>query len=107
MGKPLSLDQHDAILYGHARGDTSRTIASRLGCGKSMVNDIIKHSKKTGTVVPNKSPGRPLLLTSLDQAQLKELITNDEENNRRLSATKIRNVWSARTKKTISTITIS
>jgi transposase len=106
MGKPLSLDQRGAILYGHARGDTSRTIASRLGCGKSTVNDIIKHSKKTGTVVPNKSPGRPPLLTSLDQAQLKDLITNDEENNRRLSATKIRNVWSARTKKTISTITI-
>jgi transposase len=106
MGKPLSPDQRGAILYGHAHGDTSRTIANRLGCGKSTVNDIIKRFKETGTVVPNKSPGRPPILDSHDQFQLKDLVTNEEENNCRLSAVKIRNIWSVRTKKIVSTITI-
>ena len=65
--KPLTPKTCGAIIYGYKCGQSSRTIAKRLGCGKITVNDILKRLHETHSLIPKKQTGRPPLLNSQDQ----------------------------------------
>ncbi|CAB5394308.1 unnamed protein product [Rhizophagus irregularis] len=103
--KPLTPKTRGAIIYGYNCGQSSRTIAKNLGCGKTTVNDIIKRFHDTHSLTPKKQTGRPPLLNSLAQQRLKAFVKEDGEN-RRLCAKKLSTVWTARTKQPISGRTI-
>src|ERR1043165_1274905 len=50
--KPLTPKTRGAIVYGHNCGQSSRTIAKRLGCGKTTINDILKRLYETHSLIP-------------------------------------------------------
>jgi len=103
--KPLTPKTRGAIVYGHNCGQSSRTIAKQLGCGKSTVNDILNRLHETHSLTPKKPTGRPPLLNSPAQQELKAFVQENGEN-RRLCSKKIATVWTARTKQPISAVTI-
>ena len=41
--KPLTPKTRGAIIYGKNCGQSGRTIAKKLGCNKTAVNDVFKH----------------------------------------------------------------
>ena len=82
-----------------------RTIAKQLGCGKTTVNDILKRLRETHSLTPKEPTGRPPLLNSPAQQELKAFVKENGEN-RRLCSKKLATVWTARTNKPISAITI-
>src|SRR3989337_1689320 len=75
----------------HNFGQSSRTIAKQLGCGKSTVNDILNRLHETHSLTPKKPTGRPPLLNSPAQQELKAFVQENGEN-RRLCSTKIATV---------------
>ncbi|GBC28502.2 IS630 family transposase [Rhizophagus irregularis DAOM 181602=DAOM 197198] len=85
--KPLTPKTRGAIVYGHNCGQSSRTIAKQLGCGKTTVNDILKRFHETHSLTPKKQTGRPPLLNSPAQQKLKEFV---QENEQPVSAITIR-----------------
>ncbi|CAB4393667.1 unnamed protein product [Rhizophagus irregularis] len=103
--KPLTPKTCGAIVYGHNCGHSSRTIAKQLGCGKTTVNDILKHLRETHSLTPKKQTGCPPLLNSPAQQKLKSFIKENNEN-RRLCSKKIATTWTAQTKQPISCNTI-
>ena len=103
--KPLTPKTRGAIIYGHNCEQSSRTIAKRLGCGKTTVNDIINHFYETHSLTPKKNPGRLPLLNSQAQQELNALITENSETHR-LCSKKLATVWTAHTKQAISAVTI-
>ena len=103
--KPLTPKMRGAIVYGNKCGQSSRTIAKRLGCGKMTVNDILKCFHETHSLTPRKKTGRPPLLNSPAQQQLKAFVKENGEN-RRLCSKKLATVWTTREKQPISTRTI-
>jgi transposase len=80
--KPLTPKTRGAIIYGHNCGQSSRTIAKQLGCGKTIVNDILKRLRKTHSLTPKKQPDCPPLLNSTAQQELKSFIQENGENRR-------------------------
>jgi len=103
--KPLTPKTRGAIVYGHNCGQSSRTIAKRLGCGKTTVNDILKRLHETHSLTPKKQTGRPPLLNSQAQQEIKAFVQENGEN-RRLCKKKLATVWTSRTKQPISAATI-
>jgi transposase len=103
--KPLTPKTRGAIVYGYNCGQSSRTIAKRLGCGKTTVNDILDRYHETHSLTPKKPTGRPPLLNSPARQELKAFVKENGEN-RRLCSKKLATVWTAHTKKPISTHTI-
>ncbi|CAB4421978.1 unnamed protein product [Rhizophagus irregularis] len=103
--KPLTPKTRGAIVYGHNCGQSSRTIAKQLGCGKTTVNNILKRFHETHSLTPKKQTGRPPLLNSPAQQELKEFVQENGEN-RRLCTKKLATVWTARTEQPVSAITI-
>ncbi|CAB5367822.1 unnamed protein product [Rhizophagus irregularis] len=103
--KPLTPKTRGAIVYGHNYGQSSRTIAKQLGCEKTTVNDILKRLRETHSLTPKKQPGRPPLLNSTAQQELKSFVQENGEN-RQLCTKKLATVWTAHTKQPISAITI-
>jgi transposase len=103
--KPLTPKTRGAIVYGYNCEQSSRTIAKQLGCGKTTVNDILKHFNKTHSLTPKKQPGKLPLLNSPAQQELKAFVQENGEN-RRLCTKKIATVWTACTKQPISAVTI-
>ncbi|CAB5188855.1 unnamed protein product [Rhizophagus irregularis] len=85
--KPLTPKTRGAIVYGHNCEQSSCTIAKQLGCGKTTVNDILKHFHETHSLIPKKQTGRPPLLNSPAQQELKEFV---QENEQPVSAITIR-----------------
>ena len=53
-----------AIIYGHNCEQSSHTIAKRLGCEKSTVNNIINHFHKIYSLTSKKNPDCLSLLNS-------------------------------------------
>ncbi|CAI2199230.1 6243_t:CDS:1, partial [Funneliformis geosporum] len=98
---PLTPKTRGAIVYGHNCGQSSRTIAKRLGCGKSTINDILNRLHETYSLTPKKQSGRPPLLNSPAQQELKAFVQENGEN-RRLCSKKLATVWTAYTKQPIS-----
>ena len=103
--KPLTPKTRGAIVYGYKCGHSSRTIAKQLGCGKTTINDILKRLYETHSLTPKKQTGRPPLLNSPSQQELKAFVKENGEN-RRLCTKKLATVWTACTKQPISAITI-
>jgi transposase len=103
--KPLTPKTRGAIVYGHNCGQSSRTIAKRLGCGKTTINDILKRLYETHSLTPKKQTGRPPLLNSPAQQELKAFVQENGEN-RRLCSKKLATAWTAHTKQPISAVTI-
>jgi transposase len=102
--KDLTATQRGAIIYGFLRKDSYRTIAANIGCEKSVVGNIIRKYRETGTAEPqSKRPGRSSLLTVSDRSALKTLVIN---GNRRLNAAQITTVFNTQTKLNISKKTI-
>jgi transposase len=104
--KPLTPKTRGAIVYGHNCGQSSRTIAKRLGCGKTTVNDILKCYNETLSLTPKKQTGRPPLLDSPARQELKDFVKENSEN-RRLCSKKLATIWTSRKDKPISAITIT
>ena len=94
--KPLTPKTRDAIVYGYNCGHSSRTIAEQLGCGKTTVNDILKHHYETHSLTPKKIPGRPPLLNSPAQQELKDFVQENGENCQ-FCTKKLATVWTAHT----------
>jgi transposase len=103
--KPLTPKTRGAIVYGYNSGHSSRTIAKQLGCGKTTVNDILKHLHETHSLTPKKQTGRPPLLNSPARQKLKEFVKENGET-RRLCTKKIATVWTTRIRRPISAVTI-
>jgi len=104
--KDLTEDQRGAIIYGHQRGDSVRTIAVAVGCSKSIVQNIIQEYRQVGAEAKKtkKRPGRPRLLSLTDRENLKNLVT---DGNRRLNLTQITNLFNHQNKqKKISRSTV-
>ena len=101
--KDLTEDQRGAIIYGHQRGDSVRTIAVAVGCSKSVVQNIIQEYRQVGAK-KKKRPGRSRLLSLTDCENLKNLVT---DGNRRLNLTQITNLFNHQNKqKKISRSTV-
>ena len=52
--KDLIEDQRGAIIYGHQRDDSVRTIAVAVGCSKSVVQNIIQEYHQVGAEAKKK-----------------------------------------------------
>ncbi|GET50797.1 transposable element Tc1 transposase [Rhizophagus irregularis DAOM 181602=DAOM 197198] len=90
--KPLTPKTCSTIVYGHNCGQSSPfrpvcIIAKQLECGKTTVNDILKHFHETHFLTPKTQTGRPPLLNSPAQQELKEFV---QENEQPVSAITIR-----------------
>ena len=101
--KDLTESQRGAIIYGHQRGDSLRTIAAAAGCGKSSVGNVIKQYRESDTEVQKKRTGRPKILTTSDLENLKDVV---KDGNRRLSLTQMTNLHNIQTEKIISKTTM-
>ena len=104
--KDLTESQRGAIIYGHQRRDSLRTIAAAVGCSKSSVWNVIKEFSRSGAEAQKKKkkrPGRPKTLTQSDQENLKELVTN---GNRRLNLLQITNLRNCHSEKKVSKSTV-
>jgi len=77
----------------------------QLGCEKTTVNDILKHLHETHFLTPKKPTGRPPLLNSPAQQELKAFVKENGENYR-LCSKKIATVWTTHTNQPISAVTI-
>jgi transposase len=103
----LTATHRGAIAYGHNQGQSIRTIAKNLGCSKSAVGVVVKRLKETGTVEPQtKRPGRPPLLSTPNRSELKQIITHQDEHNRRLNKNQITSLFTARSGIEVSASTI-
>ncbi|CAB4373951.1 unnamed protein product [Rhizophagus irregularis] len=103
--KPLTPKTCGVIVYGHNCGQSSHTIAKQLECGKTTVNDILKRFHEIHSLTPKKQTGRPPLLNSPAQQELKEFVQENGET-RQLCTKKLATVWTARTEQPVSAITI-
>ena len=103
--KALTPKTRGAIIYGKKCGQSCRTIAKQLGCGKSTIHDIFKNFQQTGSSTPKKRAGRPPLLNTPSQQELKAFVQENGEN-RRLCSKKLATVWTSHTNKPIYAITI-
>ena len=83
--KELTAIQRGAILYGHQRGDSYRTIAKNVNCGLSTVCDTLKRYAETGSTESKTRAGRPRLFETPQLRQLKRMVIK----NRRLCKTGI------------------
>ena len=52
--KPLTPKTRGAIVYGKKCGQSGRTIAKQLGCGKIAVYKVLKNFHETGSSTPKK-----------------------------------------------------
>ena len=52
--KPLTPKTRSAIIYGKNCGQSGRTIAKQLGCGKTAVYDVLKCLRETDSSTPKK-----------------------------------------------------
>jgi len=96
--KPLTPKTRGAIIYGKNCGQSGRTIAKKLGCSKTAVNNVFKHFHETGSSTPKKKrTGRPPLLNTPTRQELKAFVQENAEN-RRLCTTKIATIWIAQKK---------
>ena len=101
--KPTSEDLRIRIVKLSAAGMSQRKVAQRLMVSQGTVWSIIKRYRKTGSVKPGKSPGRPRSFTgrrlkSLKRyiekrpdATLAEIETHYKNRNIPCSGTSIRN----------------
>ncbi|CAI2171479.1 14215_t:CDS:1, partial [Funneliformis geosporum] len=103
--KALTPKTHGAIIYGKKCGQSGRTIAKNLGCSKTAVYNTLKRLRQTGSSTPKKQTGRPPLLNTPSQQELKAFVQENGEN-RRLCAKKLSTVWTSRLKNPISAFTI-
>jgi transposase len=94
--KDLTEGQRGSIIYGYLRKDSVRAIAAAVGCGRSSVYNVIKKFRESSTLAPKNRPGRPRILTPLDRANLKSLVTN---GNRRLNIAQITNLFNIQSRK--------
>lgn len=101
--KQLTVEKRALIVYFHNQGEAHRSIAEKVGCGKSTVNDVLRRLETTGTTSPSKRPGRPKIFDMQAQSSLKRLATTGK--NRRLSASQLRDLWEKK-KTVVSTKTI-
>ena len=75
MPKAYSKDLREKIVSAYESGsETIEEIAYRFSVGISTVSKYLKKWRETGDLTPLKSPGRPALLDSTLQEQLKELV---------------------------------
>src|ERR1044071_7846555 len=104
--KPLISKTRSAIIYGKNCGQSGRTIAKKLGCDKTAVYDVLKRFHEADSSIPKKRrTGRPPLLNTPSQQELKAFVQKNAENHWLCSA-KLATVWTVRTNKPISEITI-
>ena len=85
--KDLTSEQKAIIIYGFQRKDSYRTIATYVGCKKSVVGNVINRFIKTGsTESQTRRTGRPKLLDTRACTTLKKLTSK----NRRACAAKLK-----------------
>ena len=102
--KDLTATQKGAIIYGFLKKDSYYTIAANVGCEKSVIGNVIRKYRETGTTEPQrKHPGRSSLLIVSDRSILKTLVIN---GNRCLNAAQVTTIFTAQTKLHVSKKTI-
>jgi len=106
QNKELTKEQRGAIFYCHQRGDSYRTIAKIVNCGKSTVCDTLKRASTTGSTESMPRSGRPSLITIPQRNRLKRIITNDKTKNRRLCTAGVQQLWKKKSGQDVSTKTI-
>jgi len=65
-GNELSKAQHEHIISAHLSGIRQNIISVQLNIPTSIINDIIKRYKKTGSAAPKKHPKHPKILFQHD-----------------------------------------
>ena len=102
--KDLTAEQKGAIVYGYLKNDSYRTIAANVGCGKSVVGNVIRKFCESGTVKSQAvRTGRPPLLAASDRYVLKTLVTSE---NHRLNLAQVTTTLAAQTKRNVSKKTV-
>ena len=105
--KALTPKTRGAIIYGKKCGQSGRTITKNLGCSKTTVYKVLKCHRQTGSSTPKKQTGRPPLLNTPSQQELKTFVFVQENGeNRQLCSKKLATVWTTHTNKPISAVTI-
>jgi transposase len=102
--KELTAEQRGTIFYCRQRGDSYRKIAKTVGCGLMTVCDTLKRHAETGSTESKARSGRPRLIESNACEGLKKLVM--AESNRRLCLSEIQELWTKKTGKRVSAVTM-
>jgi len=101
--KELNSEQRGAIIYGYKSQDTLRAIATRVGCSKTTVGDVIKRFRETGcTKSQTRQIDRPHLIEGPTQIFLKQLVKEDQ----RLNTSQITNLFNHHNNLNVSKTTV-
>jgi transposase len=68
--KAYSLDLRDRILQAAAEGLSTEDVAETFGVSAATVRRYVARQRRTGSVTPGQSPGRPRLIPAAAEAAL-------------------------------------